>query len=995
MPFALDSNPSPSELSDAVNYLLSNFSIGNTIDPVTGQIVAPGGIVLGYIYQYMAIKYADDQFGTGFSNSPTNKAYYGVNNSNSASESSNPADYIWYEATGGFGTTKFLWYITTGGRQIQFAVSATAPDTGWFVDPGSAIDLDLITSATTPIIAESFLPYFAPSTLQVPRSGNPLAPVFTGVVASLYATDAGVVVPFTDAQTDSAVSFVNNSWRIGNSSTTGNGDISYTNITIGSPTDGGDYAVWPAPTAMSASPAYMTVPIRYKNSTGVVSQAGVATIQFVFSDPGAAGQDSPYIDISGYTGFSVNAGGAFSPATATLSAVTTAVTSPTYSWTITNATPTSSTNSSVVITPNTSATSVTVTLTVNGTNLLSPLSKTITMPVTYDGATGQAGANGLMSAFPSIFIWTGSSSAPTRPTTTSTYTWATGAYTAPSGWSTTAPSNTTPGNYLWQITIPLNVSATTTTSTLDWTNTSYPIRCIAYNGANGSSASLLTLSSTAQTFTYNQLGNPSPTSQTITFTANLQSLTGNATFTANNYNSSGSIISSPTLGGSGNTRTLSIADFGAAAYCVVQASLSGFTDYVTIVRLQDGLNATVGLLTNESVTVQTDSSGGGGNYSNAGGTFQMYNGTTDVTTSSTFSVVSATAGLSISINSSGVYTVSGLSVPQASATLQAVYNGVTITKIYSIAKSYAGVNGANGTNGTNGTNGAATFLVTRTANDSSPPTNAEVNAVIGRDPVAGDIVTVSYNSANNAVVYRYTTSWVTQATYITGSLIVENTITASKLNVSQLSAISANLGNITAGDMQIGSSPTISGTSMTGSGSHIYSNGNFVFGNSTTNMVFNGSNLYLNGFINATSASASGTNISTQATLLTFTVSKTGPIIVQLSGILVNSIGNPNITVATVANSVTLGVYNASNSLVASMNLLPWIAAGVSATTQYVAWIPISFSLMPTLNAGTYTVRCVSDYQNWYNAAGTATASTWNSRTNGLTYAVFVYESKV
>jgi hypothetical protein len=626
MPFALDSDPSQGEISEAINYLLSNFSIGNTIDPVTGVITAPTGVVLGYLYQYIAVKYADDQFGTGFSNSEFNKSYYGINNSNNASESSNPADYIWYEAAGGFGASKFLWYLTTGGRQIQFAVSATAPDSGWLVDPGTSIDLDVVTSGTTPIIAESFVPYFAPSTLQVPRSGTPLTPTFTGVVARMYATNAGTIVPFTDAQTDSNVAFVNNSWRIGNSATTGNADISYTNITVGNPTDGGDFALWPAPTAMSASPAYVTVPVRYKNPTGVVSQAGFATIQYVFSDPGAAGQDSPAIDISGYTGFVVNTGGAFTPSTATLSAITAAITSPTYSWAITNATPTSSTTSSVVVTPNSGATSVGVTLTVNGTNLLSPISKTISMPVTYNGTPGAAGANGIMSAFPSIYIWTGSSATPTRPSTTSTYTWATGAYTAPSGWSTTAPSNTTPGNYLWQITIPLTVSATTTTSTLDWTNTSYPIRCIAYNGSQG-----------------------------------------------------------PT-----------------------------------------------------------------------------------------------------------------------------------------------------------GASGSATFLVTRAANDSSPPTDLEVNAVIGRNPVAGDIVTLSYNSANNAVVYRYTTSWITQATYITGSLIVDQTITASKF-VS---------GIVWTNDLVVTTpgqaSPTISGSTMTGSGTHIYSDGKIVSGNSQNNIVYDGSTLYLN-----------------------------------------------------------------------------------------------------------------------------------------------------
>ena len=486
MPFLLDGNPTTSEISDALNYVLSNFNTSYTADPNTGQISGPTGEVQGYLYQYMAIKYADSFDGSvNFSNVPTNRQYFGVRNNADAAESSNPVDYIWTQATGGFGVTKFLWYICTGGRQIQFAVATAAPDAGWLVDPGASIDLDVVTSGNIPVIAETFFSYFTPATMQVPRTGNPLSPVFTNVNPVMFSTDGGVVIPFTDAQTDSNVGFVNNSWRIGNSSTTGNGDISYTNITIGNPTDAGDYALWPAPTAMSASPAYINVPVRYKNSLGVVSQASVARLQLVFADPGADGLDGPSVDISGYTGFVQNAGGAFTPTTATLSAVTPNVASPTYAWTISGATPTSATTASVVVTPTSSSTGVTVTLTVNGSNLLSPISRTVTLPVIYDGAPGAAGANGIMSAFPSIYLWTGSSVPPTRPSTTSTYTWATGAYTAPSGWSTDAPTNTTAGNYLWEITIPLNVVATTTTSTLDWTNTSYPIRAIAYNGANG------------------------------------------------------------------------------------------------------------------------------------------------------------------------------------------------------------------------------------------------------------------------------------------------------------------------------------------------------------------------------------------------------------------------------------------------------------------------------------------------------------------------------
>ena len=861
MPFLLDGNPTTSEISDAINYMLSNFSTSYSADPNTGQVTGPDGTIQAYLYKYMAVKYADSFDGSvNFSDSPTNRSYYGIRNSNYAAESSNPTDYIWTQATGGFGVTKYLWYICTGGRQIQFAVATAAPDTGWLVDPGSSIDLDVVTSGNIPVIAETFFSYFTPATLQVPRTGNPLSPVFTNVRPAMFSTDGGVVVPFTDAQTDSSVAFVANTWRIGNSSTTGNGDISYTNITIGAPTDAGDYALWPAPTAMSASPAYITVPVRYKNSLGVVTQASVAITQLVFADPGEQGTSGPSIDISGYTGFVQNPAGAYTPTNATLTAVTNNVTSPTYSWAISGGTPSSATTASVVVTPFSSSTGVTVTLTVNGSNLLSPASKTVILPVIYDGVRGVTGANGVMSAFPTIFKWTGNSTPPSRPLTTSTYDWTTGAYTAPTGWDPQAQSNTTPGNYLWSITIPLNVVATVTSSPLDWTDVTNPIRGIAYNGTNGSSAATMTLSATGQSFTYNGNGAASPTSQTITFTANPQNLTGTTVFTATKYDSAGTNIGSPSLGGSGNTRTLAIADFNPAAYCKVSANLSGYQDDITVVRLQDGTSTVVGVLTNEAVTVAADSSGTVTSFANAGGNFIVYQGTTDVTSSSTFSVASS-SGVTISINSAGAYTVSAMSALQGTATLRAVYNSITIDRIYNISKSLGGSTGAPG---------AATFVITRTANDSSAPTNTEVNALLGRNPVAGDICTVSYNNYNNAVVYRYVTSWTLFTTYITGSLIVQNTITADKISASTVFTNALQVG-------ASGNLPAISGTTMTGAGAYLYADGRFALGDQYGNIVYNGSQAYLNGFTSGPQLVVTSSNpFNTTVNLGSLTLTKSG-----------------------------------------------------------------------------------------------------------------------
>ena len=149
MPFALTNDPSQSEISEAINYLLANFGPNLSADPNNGQISGPSGDIIGYLYKYIAVKYADSFDGSvNFSDSPTNRLYYGLRNSNDSTESTNYADYLWYKvAGGGFGTTKFLYYIVTGGRSIQFQIATSTPNPGWVLDTGASIDLDVTTSA--------------------------------------------------------------------------------------------------------------------------------------------------------------------------------------------------------------------------------------------------------------------------------------------------------------------------------------------------------------------------------------------------------------------------------------------------------------------------------------------------------------------------------------------------------------------------------------------------------------------------------------------------------------------------------------------------------------------------------------------------------------------------------------------------------------------------------------------------------------------------------
>ena len=151
MPFLIDGNPTPSEVSEAVNYLLANLSPGTPVgsyvvnnNPETGFITNTPGALLQYQYRYLNVKYADSPTGLNFSDNPYSRLYFGLYNSDTVSENTDPAAYTWFEVTGGFGTTKVLWVVTAGGRHANFAVSQEAPDSNrnWQIVPVRSIDLD-------------------------------------------------------------------------------------------------------------------------------------------------------------------------------------------------------------------------------------------------------------------------------------------------------------------------------------------------------------------------------------------------------------------------------------------------------------------------------------------------------------------------------------------------------------------------------------------------------------------------------------------------------------------------------------------------------------------------------------------------------------------------------------------------------------------------------------------------------------------------------------
>jgi hypothetical protein len=133
----------------SINGVGSGSSSGLNYNYSNGLVTDPNGNVLRYLYQYIGIKYADDNSGTNLSDSPTNKAFYGIKNSTSSTESVLPSDYTWYEVLGTFGTSRFLYFKVTGGRQIKFSVDTSPEDYTWVKDTNQPIDLDLIIPLNT------------------------------------------------------------------------------------------------------------------------------------------------------------------------------------------------------------------------------------------------------------------------------------------------------------------------------------------------------------------------------------------------------------------------------------------------------------------------------------------------------------------------------------------------------------------------------------------------------------------------------------------------------------------------------------------------------------------------------------------------------------------------------------------------------------------------------------------------------------------------------
>jgi hypothetical protein len=165
-------------------------------------------------------------------------------------------------------------------------------------------------------------------------------------------------------------------------------------------------------------------------------------------------------------------------------------------------------------------------------------------------------------------------------------------------------SGNTPPTSGWQETIP-TVSANQylwTKTTLVYTDES---KTEAYSvgkmGANGADAKLLYLTASAENMAFNADDTPK-TTQTINISAKLQNVTGTATFTAIPYIGS-TAQTAITLGGTGNTRTLTSAQWTNKNWTLIAitATLDNLSDTLSIVKVKDGATGDKGDQGNQGI----------------------------------------------------------------------------------------------------------------------------------------------------------------------------------------------------------------------------------------------------------------------------------------------------------------------------------------------------------------------------------------------------------
>ncbi len=196
----------------------------------------------------------------------------------------------------------------------------------------------------------------------------------------------------------------------------------------------------------------------------------------------------------------------------------------------------------------------------------------------------------------------------------------------------------------------------------------------------------LVISANSHVFATNKQGQTSPA--IITFTAKLNDLTGNPTFTV--------LTGDATLNSVGNVATLAFADMLSPSITVRASIVEGavtYQDDITVAKLADGSDSVTVLLSNETVTLPADNMGVVQSFAGASTSVSVYVGIADTTNLWTATKVDS-PGLTTTLSGKTV-TVTALSEDSGYTDITVARQGFpSITKRFSITKGKAGSDGS-------------------------------------------------------------------------------------------------------------------------------------------------------------------------------------------------------------------------------------------------------------------------------------------------------------
>ena len=227
------------------------------------------------------------------------------------------------------------------------------------------------------------------------------------------------------------------------------------------------------------------------------------------------------------------------------------------------------------------------------------------------------------------------------------------------------------------------------------------------DGATGAAGRTVALTAATQAFTYlANGGTPSPSNSVLTATATNTTGTVNFDFVLNNSSVQNGTTATYTYTPQASHSNMPdkmevhIREDSTSSTVVARDQL----DMIGVKPGIDGDDTITGFLTNAAHVVAADKDGGSYSLTGAGGTFKVFDGTTNVTGANTTyaagtsgtSLTETKNGLTMTITqSTGVYALSGTASGWTSEefTLRGTHDGIETTLVYSISKSKVGATG--------------------------------------------------------------------------------------------------------------------------------------------------------------------------------------------------------------------------------------------------------------------------------------------------------------